>query len=303
MSATSAQLVRYSAFVTSPPRLAPSVVAVFAALLLGLAPRPVEAGEHDPGAQAANANASTAQLAGLMIPIAREILQATSSQDLEARLEAHIEAELFADWMQLSLRAMREAPHELQRLEDSGIALEQALNDFVPRVSAVDPSKVREALRLSLISAQLGYGLGQHEITELGQERARDELVEAVEQLFYDVSVPLEVRRAVYAGLESTLCMTSIAYAVGQARELPSWLAQALVDRWVEGQRTLLRVLIPLAREQGLDTSELGAIAGVEELDLEAVRAKASVIAEADSTILQHGARQPSGSWPPTTAE
>jgi hypothetical protein len=273
---------------------------VVAALLLGLAPRPARATGLERSVHATDAHGPTERLAELGETIAREILRASSPQDLETRLEAQVETGLFADWVQLSMQAMqRDAPPELRRLRTGELSLDDALEEFVLRASAVDQAKVREALRLSLLSGLLGYHLGQHAVATFGEDAILAEAARALDLLFYDVSVPLEVRRALYMAMESALCMTSIAYAVGRDIELSPWLAETLVNRWLEGQRASLRVFLPLARNQGLEIQDFGAVPELEEFDLEAIHAKADMIAEADSIIIQHGARQPTGTWPP----
>src|SRR5439155_5721821 len=56
-------------------------------------------------------------------------------------------------------------------------------------------------------------------------------------------SVHSEVALSLLGGLKSTVCVLAICSALISQRKLEPWLARAILERWVDGQRRLLRLL------------------------------------------------------------
>ena len=87
-----------------------------------------------------------------------------------------------------------------------------------------------------------------------------------------DPGVPAQVAEALLGGLKAAACLTAITQASLLRRRLQPWLALALAERWVEGQRAFLRLL---ASMPGVTVPEAILPAG-ERLDLERLLALAS---------------------------
>lgn len=242
------------------------------------------------------------RLLGLMVPLAREVLGSPNREALEANIEEQLFSGLFSDFIVKSM------PMVTRRSETDAMDVDEFVT-AVERLGA-DRATTRRALRLSQISTRLAQAsVGDESIEDVGASLRVD-----LSDFLYDIEVPVEIRAAAYADLESAICMVTLAYAVAVNAEAAPWVIAELVERWLAGQVKSLPVLVVLARERGAESEDVLSdelmLPYFEEMlmqeglpDLAAARRRTEIMVARLHAIAEHASRQPDGVWPKSESD
>lgn len=236
----------------------------------------------------------------LMEPVALAVLDSFDRGSLDENIDEQLFSGLFSDLLLKSMQAVVEGSH----IEPTDVEREQLV--LAIESMGGSRSKVEEALRLSSLSSELTSALVRHRLAESGDMNTSLLRRFDVSEFLYDVSIPLEVRAAAQADLESAICAITLAYlAVGKS-DVARWLVAELVDRWLAGPSKSLPLLAAIAAEQALvlDDLSMALRVKVDEFheqglpDLGAAEKSANSTVEQLRAIAEHADRQPDGLWP-----
>jgi hypothetical protein len=243
------------------------------------------------------------RILALMAPLAKAVLESPDREALEANLDEQLFSGLFSDLIVKSIQALAQ-----RRGEQVSVEFDE---QFLPALEALggDRSKAERALKLAQISTRLSSATVPSLYGDARNTHSIDSQLRVdLSDLLYDIQIPVEVREAVHADAESTICMITLAHAIADGANVSPWLVTELVERWLAGQVKGMPFLIAVAIEQGIDIhdclpddlrvrlDEFLEHEGM--LDLNAAQQRADAISAQMGAITEHASRQILDVWP-----
>lgn len=170
------------------------------------------------------------------VKIGGHVLAATDLADLQSRVDEFVTAPELVNINREATRILTLA------------AIEEALTSAKVSAELVATLGVGPAARLEhlfpLIAAAMSAAFQL--ISEGGYGDFPEVEREEIEAVLYDPQLPVAVKRIILSGLRADVGCLAIALAIDQRAQLAPWLAFALVDSIVEGQRDRVRFLAAL---------------------------------------------------------
>jgi hypothetical protein len=170
-------------------------------------------------------------------------------------------------------------PDFLELIDESEALLDSSdLHDLVEHAGRGLPGELQELGAMMSVAFQVADGLraraheeAEDTPTELFEAEdtptdAREPLEPTVEEMVSSDQLPRRIRDAIYGGYASAVCTIALL----DPRPMPSWLRADLHRRAVDGHRDSLRLLLAVARREGITLPRSPLVDTLVPLDLDA---------------------------------
>ena len=180
--------------------------------------------------------------------------EATSTRDVPWLISSKVFDEDFLDLMEQS-----EALLESTNVDDLVAHAATGLPPELHEVGALMGAAFQVAVALRLALPPTPNGSPRDDVPSVGPT--------TVEEMVSDTEIPRPIRDAIYGGYESIVCTVALL----DPRPIPDWLHDELLRRALIGQRDSLRVLLAIARREGIESPSSPVLESVVPLDFDVV--------------------------------